>query len=79
MLINKENKDYRNNSFNVRSIVILSTFVILLLYLSNAFLLDEIKQAWADAVVATIGIGDRPNGVAYDPAHKRDVRRCLGI
>ncbi len=70
MLINKENKDYKDykiNSFNIRSIIILSTFAILILYLSNTFLFENLKHAWADSVIANITVGDRPNGVAYDP------------
>ncbi len=66
MLINKENKDYRLYSWNVNSIIILSTFGILLLYLSNTFLYDDIKQVWADSVIATIPVGHNPEGVAYN-------------
>ncbi|HEY6536451.1 MAG TPA: YncE family protein, partial [Candidatus Nitrosocosmicus sp.] len=85
MLINKENKDYKINSFNVSSIVILSTFAILLLYLSNAFLSDNTKQAWADSVITTIPLGPNPfaiaepYGVAYDPNDSRVYVADFGI
>ena len=60
MLINRENKDYRIDSPNAQFIIILSTFGILLLYLSNTFLFDDIKQVWA------VPVGNGPTGVAYD-------------
>ncbi len=69
MLINKESKDYRIHRFNVNSIIILSTFAILLLYLSNTFLFDNIKQAWADTVLYTIPNVSEPHGIAYDPVN----------
>ncbi len=71
MLINKENKDYRINSWNVKSIIILSTFAILLLYLSNTFLFENIKHVWADSVIATLPVGTAPLGVAYGPDDSR--------
>ena len=66
MLKIKHNKDYRIDSRNVNSIIILSTFTILLLYLLNSFLFDDIKQVWADSVIANITVGTNPYGVAYD-------------
>ncbi len=72
MLINKENKNYRIDSFTAPSIIILSTFAILFLYISSTFLFENIKQVWADSVVATIPVGHNPEGVAYNP-QTRDV------
>ncbi len=66
MLINKENKEYRIHSFSVNSLFVLSTFAILLLYLSNTLLFQNINPAWADSVVASIPVGIEPTGVAYD-------------
>ncbi len=71
MLKIKENKEYKINSFNVRSIIILSTFAILLLYLSNTFLFENINQVWADSVIDTIPVGSNPFGVAYDSGDGR--------
>ncbi len=68
MSINKENKDYKINSYNTQYIIIVSTFAILLLYLSNTFLFDNMEQIWADNyVIASIPVGYNPCGVAYDP------------
>ncbi|HEY6536163.1 MAG TPA: YncE family protein, partial [Candidatus Nitrosocosmicus sp.] len=71
MVINKENKAHKINGFNLRFIIILSTFTILLLYLSNIFLFNGIKQVSADSVISIIPVGHFPQGVAYDSAAGR--------
>ena len=35
------------------------------------FLFDDIKQVWADSVIATIPVGNYPIGVAYDSNDSR--------
>ena len=65
----KENKDYKINSFNVNSIIIFSTFGILLMFLSNVLLFDDMPQIWADSVIATINVGDNPWIMAYNSAN----------
>ncbi len=63
----KGNRDYKIHYFNVRFTIILSAFAIFVIYLSNPFLFDGIKQAWADSVIANIiHVGTSPFDIAYD-------------
>ena len=73
MFLERENHatKHRIHSFTAQSIIILSTFVILLLYLSNTHLFEGIKQVWADSVISTIPVGNNPVGVAYDSGDGR--------
>lgn len=67
MLINKEYKDYKINSFNLNSIIILSTFAILIIFLSNALFLGTVNLVWANSEISNICVGMNPRGVVYDP------------
>jgi YVTN family beta-propeller protein len=70
LLINQGNKDYKIQnifSYNTHPTIILSTFAILLLYLSSTFLFGAVKHVWADSVVSTIPVGAGPLGVAITP------------
>jgi YVTN family beta-propeller protein len=71
LLINKEKENYGINNWNVNALIVLSTFAILLLYLSSTFHFDNIKQVWADSVIATIHVGTSPSDVAYDSHDRR--------
>ncbi len=63
----KGNKGYKIHNFNVRFTIILSAFAILLLSLSNTFLFENIKQAWADSVIDNIiHVGTSPFDIVYD-------------
>ncbi|HEY6536812.1 MAG TPA: YncE family protein [Candidatus Nitrosocosmicus sp.] len=68
---NKGNRINKISSFNSRLTVILSAFVIFFLYLSNTFLFDDIRQAWANIIIDTIGVGDNPVDLSYDPVHQK--------